>query len=406
MKPYHFYLPFNPLFNSNDKYESQAHEFFEELKKIKQKNSHESLYWGKLKISEFTSSLNVDGFSQVVRENQEIELETHLFITDYQFLWVGKVRSVTSKLPTDAKTLNFYNGKNVEVWFELSDFHLISNESESTLAFIYQLHIDNPYQDNKIDHLSPMVNELRFPLVIQDRGHHHFFKNGIHVLENNPMLNKSDETLKMESFGRSFVIPQKTFSLLPDKVRSSILHSEVLLMEALSKGKRDRVKLEKSIFGYLECLELLLNETFVSHLREKEGHNIFVSMDSGTVKILRQPQTDSHKTSLKDTKVNFTLNQIKMLIDTPRFFEHTSLDYIFRDKKSFWEYCRLEFRNALKNESILELYLKFKNKNQVELHDRELLLMRNILLGVGGVGLFSALISNWYRDEYSSKKVA
>lgn len=405
MKPYHFYLPFNPLFNSNDKYPSQAHEFYSELSKIKQKNAHGSLYWGKLKISEFTKQLNTDAFSQVVLENNEIELDTHLFITDYQFLWAGKVRSVTKTLPEDAKTLNFYEGKNVEVWFELSDFYLVSNQSESTLSFIYQLHIDNPYQEEKIEHLSPMLNELRFPLVIQDRGHHHFFKQGVQVTD--PLhVEVNDQTLKMETFAHTFVIPQKTFSLLPEKVRASILHSEVLLMEALSKGKRDRVKLEKSILGYLECLEVLLNETFVTHLKEKEGHNIFVQMENGAIKILRNPQTDSHRTPLKSAKANLTLVQIKMLLDTPRFFDHTSLDYVFRDKKNFWEYCRLEFRNCLKNESLLDLYLKFKTHKQIELHDRELLLVRNILLGVGGVGLFSSLISHWHRDNQAHTRAA
>ena len=95
-----------------------------------------------------------------------------------------------------------------------------------------------------------------------------------------------------------------------------------------------------------------------------------------------------------------------MLLDTPSFFPHTSLDFVFRGKKSFWEYCRLELRPTLKNESLIELKNLLSTHALVKAHDRELLLVRNILLGVGGKGVFNNIIESWYEIHTSKNKAA
>jgi hypothetical protein len=114
----------------------------------------------------------------------------------------------------------------------------------------------------------------------------------------------------------------------------------------------------------------------------------------------------SSLTRLKDSTEIFNLSQIKMLIDTPSFFPHTSLDYVFRGKKSFWEYCRLELRSTLKNECLIELRNILTTESDVKAHDRELLLVRNILLGVGGKGVFNNIIESWYEISPPKIKVA
>ncbi|MGE0207464.1 MAG: hypothetical protein AB7R69_06475, partial [Candidatus Babeliales bacterium] len=62
----------------------------------------------------------------------------------------------------------------------------------------------------------------------------------------------------------------------------------------------------------------------------------------------------------------------------------------------FWEYCRIELRHKLKNEGILDMMKAFKDGNPIKLHDKELILVRNILLGVGGKGVFNDIIENYF----------
>jgi hypothetical protein len=191
-------------------------------------------------------------------------------------------------------------------------------------------------------------------------------------------------------------------------VRSQITQAEILLVEAQSSGINDRVKLEQAILTYLKCLEVLLNETFVVHLRKEEGHRIWVTKDQHHPKFMRSA-LDKDKSSLvrlKDSTGYFNLSQIKMLLDTPAFFPHTSLDYVFKGKNSFWEYCRLELRSTLKNESLIELRNQLSTQTAQKIHDRELLLVRNILLGVGGNGVFNQIIENWFQVLESKAKAA
>ena len=179
---------------------------------------------------------------------------------------------------------------------------------------------------------------------------------------------------------------------MPEIVRTQITHAEILLVEAQSTGKKDRIKLEQAILTYLKCLEVLLNETFVAHLKKEEGHRIWVSKSS----LIR----------IKESAGLFQLSQIKMLLDSPAFFPHTSLDYIFRHKKLFWEFCRLELRSTLKNESLIDLKHQLTTQTAQKLHDRELLLVRNILLGIGGKGVLNAIVESWYAEGVETKKIA
>ena len=143
MKPYHFYVAFNPLFNEDSNWKTQAHEFYQALKFKKEKNKDAHMYWGKIQISEHSESLKMTTFEQVVSENSEVQMDSHLFITDYQHMWVGKVADVLKEIPDSENTLDFYKNKIVEVWFKVVDFDLISNHAAETLAILNQLHVEN-----------------------------------------------------------------------------------------------------------------------------------------------------------------------------------------------------------------------------------------------------------------------
>lgn len=413
MKPYHFYLAFNPLFNEDHTWKTQAHEFHHHLKEKKIKNKDAHMYWGKIQISEYSEALNVSNLQQVVSENNELQMESHLFITDYQHMWVGKVVEVLKEIPDSENTLSFYKNKKVEVWFKIVDFDLLSNNSVETAALLNQIHVDNEYYNYKIKEMTPFTSGIRFPMIVQDKNKERFFNPGNmtnkhRIMNENPLLTTQGQSMKLDSLIHSFVIPEETFSRIPEHVRSQIIHAEILLLEAQSGGKKDRLKLEQAILTYLKCLETLLNETFVAYLKREEGHRIWITKDRSLPKFMRSvlDKDKSSLTRLKDSTDTFNLSQIKMLLDTPSFFPHTSLDYVFRGKKSFWEYCRLELRSTLKNESLIELRNLLTTQGDVKAHDRELLLVRNILLGVGGRGVFNNIIESWFEMSPPKIKVA
>lgn len=411
MKPYHFYVAFNPLFNVDQTYLTQAHEFHHSLKEKKKQDPSAHMYWGKIQISEHSEALNVSNFDNVVKENNELELSTHIYITDYQHLWVGKVTDVVSEIPDPENTLSFYHQKKVEVWFKLKDFDLITNHAGETLAYLNQMYVDNEYYNYKINKMTPFGNGIRFPMIVQDRCCARYFSQngtlGLRVLKENSSVTISGEGIKMSDIMQSFVIPEENFKLIPEGVRSQIIQAEILLLEAQTQMKKDRVKLEQAILTYLKCLEILLNETFIDHLKREEGHRIYASKDSSP-KFIRSSLNKDKSTlvRLKDCNSYFNLSQIKMLIDTPFFFPHTTLDYVFRTRKTFWEYCRLELRSTLKNESLIELRNLLAKPGEVKANDRELLLVRNVLLGVGGRGVFNELIEAYFEISTSKFKIA
>lgn len=406
MKPYHFYLAFNPLFNEDQTWKTQAHQFHQCLKDKKIKNPEAHMYWGKIQISEYSEPLNVANFQNVVSENNEVQMDSHLYITDYQHMWVGKVVEVLKEIPDPENSLDFYKGKNVEVWFKIVDFDLLTNNSAETTSLLGQMHVDNEYYNYKIKEMTPFTSGIRFPMILQDKSQTRFFNaEAYRILNDNPLLTTPGEAIKLDSLSHSFVIPEETFRRIPENVRSQIIHAEILLLEAQAGGRKDRVKLEQAILTYLKCLEILLNETFVAHLKREEGFRVWVTKDSSSPKFMRTV-VDKDKSTLirlKDSTDIFNLSQIKMLLDTPTFFAHTSLDYVFRGKKSFWEYCRLELRSTLKNESLIELRNLLNTPGDVKSHERELLLVRNILLGVGGKGVFNNIVESWY--EYAPPKI-
>ena len=325
---------------------------------------------------------------------------THLYITDYQHMWVAKVVEVLKEIPDQENTLKFYHNKKVEVWFKITDFDLISNSAPECVAYLNNIHVDNEFYSYKIKELTPFTSGIRFPMIVQDRTQTRYFQNYNRILNDNPMISSTGVGMQLTSLVQSFVIPEDNFRRIPEPIRNQIIHAEILLVEAQAGGKKDRVKLEQAILTYLKCLEALMNETFVAYIRKEEGHRIWITKDKGTAKFMRSA-LDKDKSSLvrfKESKEIFNLSQIKMLLDTPSYFPHTSLDYVFRGRKAFWEYCRLELRSVLKNESLIELRNILTTEKDIKAHDRELLLVRNILLGVGGRGVFNNIIEAWFEE--------
>lgn len=409
MKPCHFYLAFNPLFNSaQDMQKSQAHDFYDLLKE-KQKTSEKHLYWGKLLVTQYSDNLEIKNYKEAILHNAIENHETHLYITDYHYLWVAKVDDVTKDRPKASETLSFYEGKNVEIWFKISDFDLISNDASLTAKFLTEMFVDNPFYPYKLKELNPFSSGIRFPMIVQDKLERTYFKDlpFPRITGENPLLEESGKGMEMKNISQTFVIPEENFKKLPQSIRSQIMYAEILLLESTTGVRRDRAKLEEAIHTYMKCLEVLLNMTVINHLKREEGHRLYVTKEAPH-KLLRSPLDKDKKNlmRLKDFKGVISLSQIKMILDSPGFFDSISMDYVFRNRKKFWEYCRIELRHTIKNESLLEMKIAFNEGFHVKAHDRELILVRNILLGVGGKGVFNDIVENYYADEIRLERTA
>lgn len=413
MKPCHFYVAFNPLFNKAGPYKTQAHEFYYSLKERVKKDPKAALYWGKLQMSDYSEPLNTGHFEEVVKLNHEAKEDTYLFVSDYQHMWVGKVAEISTTAPAAEDTLEFYKDKKVELWFKVVDFDLVSNDAQQTSHILAQFYVDSPYYNYKLKELGPVSSGIRFPMIIQDHSQEKYFydiggKEISHrVALENSLVATPGESMRLNNIIQTYVIPEENFKRLPEIVRSQIIYAEILLLESTTSGKRDRVKLEQAILTYLRCLELLLNYTFVAHIQHEEGHRLFVTKDQ-PIRFLRSPLDRDKKNllRLKDLNEVVELGQIKMILDAPQFFHNTSLDYVFRNRKRFWEYCRLDLRSTLKNESLIDIRNTLAKGESIDIYDRELILVRNILLGVGGKGVFNSIIESYYADEKRKEKVA
>jgi hypothetical protein len=413
MKPCHFYISFNPLFNKHSSFKTQAHEFYYSLKSKIEKNPAAFMYWGKLRMSEYSEDLKLDHFEEVLKNNQENGADTILFVSDYHHLWAGRVAQVSASAPALEETLPFYQDKKVEVWFKITDFDLISNDAQNTTNLLAQLSVDNKFYSYKIKEMGQHSTGIRFPMIVQDGSNEKYFhlfdgKDSSHRIKlHNILVEAPGESMRLNNIIQTYVIPEENFKRLPELVRSQIIYAEILLLEATAGGKKDRTKLEQAIFTYLKCLELLLNYTFIDHLKQEEGHRLFVTKDQ-PVKFLRSPLDRDKKNllRLRDLSEVIELSQIKMLIDAPTFFNTTSLDYVFKNRKRFWEYCRIELRSTLKNESLIEIRNTLAKGESIDLYDQELILVRNILLGVGGLGVFNGIIQSYYSEEVQKEKVA
>ena len=89
--PLHFYLVFNPMFNTKIKEDmegaTQAHSFYNLLQQKSKNDQNAYLYWGKLKSTDGNDPLHKEHFIQVLESNTSFGVATNLYISDFHFFW-------------------------------------------------------------------------------------------------------------------------------------------------------------------------------------------------------------------------------------------------------------------------------------------------------------------------------
>lgn len=421
MKICHFYLVFNPLLNENDQHPTQAHEFYWNFKEKIEQEETSHFYWGKIRKSPSSTPLKIENYKEVIANNKEAGFDTYLFISDFSNFWVAKVEDACLDITDKQNTLGFYWNETVEIWFKVTDFHLLCTGRE-TFERISELCVDNQYSEKTIESVNPYLGGLRYPLVVEDRRGEDYFQSlnasgsVLRIKEHNPLLesNGIEEVELLKKTVTSYTIPQANFLKLPDIIQKQIVWSEHLYSQIKWNSEMETKSLEEVAFSYLRTLEGLLNSTLMHELKDLTQGDI---KDKRKFKLIDMDKESTHQNYRDINKRGFKIQNSQSIKEianaiTSRTWEDTNLDNVFRGTSmdTFWNACRKEVGPAL--ESLITSYkiIDFRNgQAHLDAHDpvglnvEEALSIRNKILGVGCTGLINMIIEDFPKKLKSKK---
>lgn len=405
-KTNHLYLVFNPMINKGGNYKTQAHEFYAELKR-KGKNvggDDAFLYWGKLKVNT-DSEEEILKYKEVIANNEKNGEDTHLYISDYHHFWVAKLESVHRNISSPDHTLPFYDNKEVDIWFKITDMDLVSAEFEETHYYLSQLSVDNPYQSQKIDSIHPYLGGLKFPMVVEDNLGEKYFKNlffedAQRLTRENPLIEKSFMLDHVSSNMKSFVLPPQVFSKLSHLTRTELLAVEMNLTGSPAGGDQQH---NKVLGSYLRILESVMNETLGKVASEYFGNCLFISHDGD--------KFCDHKTdeniSIRDFNGQASISAFVNLLANVGSFGNLSLESFTNEYSELIDYFQNKLVPFIRDEELIELRAAFKTAQNVIVSKERVFFLRNQILGVGCVGVINNLFEKVYDSERDYKmKVA
>lgn len=380
------------MLNNGGIYQTQAHEFYFQLKqKIHQSTGEDNfMYWGKIKINE-SCEREFSDFEKVINSNKEIGADTKLFITDYHNFWVAKVESVHSHLSDTQNTLAFYDNKDVSVWFKVVDMDLISAEFEETSRYLSQLYVDNHFENEKINSISPYVGKLRFPLVVEDKNSEDYFRNLYiedtkRILRENALIEYPQDTENLANQMKSFVLPPHIFSKISHQLKNEILSVENFI------SRSDISHLEtcqQVLFKYLRVLESTMNETIGYILRDEFAETLYVNEEGN--KFFDSPVQDT--VQLKNYTGNLKIELFVDLFNRNKMFGNISFEFLKEKYPGLLEYFQAElYPFILDNEIVEKRNLSLAGERQFHTTKEHTLLIRNLVLGVGCEGIINKLV--------------
>lgn len=397
---HHFYLTFNPFLNQNyEKGYSQCHEFFDFLKDGLNKDRGASAYWGKIISKDRKAEVDIEAFQKIIIDNKTQNLSTHLYITDFQNIWVGKVKSVSSTLPKNASTLPFYTDKNVEVWFEIEDFFLLEHDNEETAKKLAEFYIDNAYSSMKVNGLSPFTTSVKYPCIIQDIAEEQYFdeldeKDTHLIFKNNPAVIKSTSSVVLKSI-HLYVFPEEMYNKLPHAAKLEIEAAEMDMLESRHHN------LHQMTFSYLKALEIVLNDLVIHHIKRKGlADEFFVDASAGSPKLFMN-HTKDYYLPLKGFNKNFSVNNLLHFLDRGMTSSTSSgFRQAFADHKQFLNFCAKELEPMIKNNKLIEIRNALAHGDLEDLTFKDAMSVRNIILGCGTTGIIYSCYRTFYPDKF------
>ncbi|MGZ3789227.1 MAG: hypothetical protein ACXVLQ_11930 [Bacteriovorax sp.] len=386
---YHFYLTFNPYLNQgNDPEYSQAHEFYDLLRNSVHSDPKASCYWGKMISKDREARVDIASLHKVLEQNNAHQFSTHLYITDFQNLWVGKIKSIRDLLPKDANTLSFYKDKKVEVWFEIEDFILLEHGHNNTASRLRDFQINNEYSQLEINALSPFTTGVKYPCIIEDKIFDQYFdeidpnESSHLVLKENPNIHRSN-TQQVTRALNNYIFPEDLYARIPHAAKLEIETAELDILE-----KRHH-NIHKIAFSYLKALEITLNDLIIHQLKRKGvAREFFVDLQSSPPKILLA-DTRSDTVTLQAYNKNFSLNQLLYFVENALKHNHPEFKKAFSDHKDLLRYLVKDFSDIVRNNHLIEIRNAIAHGDQEKVSVKDAMAVRNIILGIGSPGLIA-----------------
>ncbi len=399
----HFYLTFNPHLNSGyEKEYTQAHEFFDLLQGLVKKNKNSSAYWGKIIGADRKSNLDLQKFESVIAENNANELSTHLYITDFKNIWATKVVSVKNSITKKNNCLPFYEGKNVEIWFEISDMILLEYNHDETASKLSELYIDNDFNDIVINGLSPFTTKISYPAIIQDIACEQYFDE-FDTSEISHLILRPHSAIYSNALDNvlrclhTYVFSEQMYAKIPHAAKLEIEAAELDMLEHRHHNLRGIA------FNYLKALEIIMNDLVIHHLKRLGmGEDFFVDPETSPPRLYTQQEKDYY-IPIKRHQKNFSINQIIYFVERCVNSNHISFKKAFSDHKQFINFVKKDLGNFLKENQFVNIrgILAHNNSSLVTIEDATAI--RNIVLGVGCKGLICKLYQSFYPDLFSNQ---
>lgn len=402
-EPIHFYLTFNPYLNeSMEPGHTQAHEFYEYLVKNIKKKEKPYAYWGKIINANRESKVDFEKLEQIQKHNSDLGVSTHLYITDFKNLWVGKVDSVHSDIDEndDFQTLEFYKGKKVEVWFKISDFTLIDHGPESTARALSQFYIDNDFMNLKIHALSPFTTAIRYPTFIQDKKGELYFdqlddSEGPLALKYNPAIDSTTLDTILRSL-YSHAIPENLYKLIPHSARTEIEGAEIDMLE-----KRQH-NVSKIAFSYIKAMEIILNDLIIHHIKRcGYGDQFFVAYETMPPKLYFEKNRPGLIPISKFQK-NYSCTQLFYFVQRGMQAKNFCFKKAFHGKEDFIKFVSQDLPRLLEKNQILNMRGVLAHADSDNVSVSDCIAVRNLILGVGCKGIIHAIYQSFYPDEFKS----
>ena len=397
---YHFYLTFNPYFSQgSDPEYSQAHEFYDKLRTLVQTDSNATCYWGKMINKDRDARVDIASLQKVFEQNTAHQFSTHLYITDFQNVWVGKIKSITELLPKNANTLPFYKDKKVEVWFELEDFILLEHGHSNTATRLRDLHINNEFSQLQINGLSPFTTGVKYPCIIEDKRFDQYFDEhdptdlSQLVLKDNPNIHRSNTQQVVRALN-TYIFPEDVYARLPHAAKLEIETAELDLLE-----KRHH-NIHKIAFSYLKALEIVLNDLIIHQLKKKgAASEFFVDLQSSPPKILLS-NSKSDTATLQAFNKSFSLNNLLYFVENAVKHNHPDFKKAFSDNKELIRFIMKEFTDTVKNNHLIEIRNAIAHGEQEKVTIKDAMAVRNIILGIGSPGLIAQCYFLLDKDKF------
>lgn len=389
-KPNHFYVVFNPLLGyQNNDFPTQAHEFYSRLKNLWETDTvNPHMYWGKIKKTKNNPDLAIEKFEKVILENQSLQLNTHLYISDFTNVWVAKVESVCRKISDFSLTLDIYKNEEVEMWFKISEMDLIFSKSADTIDFLSCLSTEN------VKSLNPYLGGLRYPLIVQDNYEEDYFAKVDSIksrmlIENLQITNSSD---RIRTLVEGYVIPHRNFSQLPTAIRNEILASELSFLEIEKSNGLKTKMINKVAISYIQILEGVLNATFVKEFKTEANLNL--------IKNYAKANPQESVSNCYYTDRHLSLNEVWKCLNRDSFGGCIGVKKHLKSvgKSELLNFCLNDVYKILDSSFVKEYGLADIRNDQthlqgkIELSFEDALEIRNLILGVGCKGLINSLV--------------